>query len=140
MPSCVPLCSKYAHIKFCIDCSIRESNAPMTVLLGYFNIILWWLSYWSISILNHSFLHNVAVYVIFFITAFHTIPFWIIQNRQGFSFSDNQSTKLCLICWHYAQYFSYLLCPKLGWHIWCRPTHCHGPWQDIRQFIIRLFH
>jgi len=94
MPSCIPLCSKYAHIKFCIGCSIRVPNVPVTVPLGYFNIR--WLSYYSILIFNYSFLHNVAVYVFFCLTALHTSPFWIMQNRQGFSFSDNQSTKKCV--------------------------------------------
>ena len=36
MPSCVPLCSKYAHVKLCLDYSIRVANASVSVLLGYF--------------------------------------------------------------------------------------------------------
>ena len=36
MLSCVPLCSKYAHIKLCLDCSIRVPNASVNVLLECF--------------------------------------------------------------------------------------------------------
>ena len=38
----VPLCSIYAHIKLCLDCSIRVFNASVNVLIGYFN--MWRLS------------------------------------------------------------------------------------------------
>ena len=30
-----------------------------------------------------------------------------MQSIQSFSFSDNQRTKSCLLCWNYAQYFGY---------------------------------
>ena len=35
----------------------------------------------------------------------------LITNAQNF----------CLICWHYADAFGFLLCPKLCWHNRCRP-------------------
>ena len=35
IPSCVSLSSKFAHIKLCLDHSIRVSNASVNVLLAY---------------------------------------------------------------------------------------------------------
>ena len=122
MPSCVPLCSKYAHIKLCLDCSSRVPNASVNVLLEYFNF------QYSVTVL----LEYIDLYLTFFSQHSCKSDFYHVCTlshsasckigRVSASLITN-AQKFCLrLCWHYADAFGYLLCPKLCWHNRRRPT------------------
>ena len=102
MPSCVPFCSKYAHIRF--ECSIKVSNGSVNAILG---ISL--CGDCSIRVCQ-SLTTQVALNLIFTAFAHYSILHQITKAQR-----------LCLLCWCYAQYFGYLACPKLCWHNRSRP-------------------
>ena len=105
---CVLLCSKYAHIKVCLDCSITVS---VNILLGY------------ISTCRDCSIRAYPSFIIIFPSQ-HSCKFYFYCGctlsysasceigRVSTSLITN-TQKLCLLYWHCTQCFGYLLCPKL---------------------------
>jgi len=88
--SYAPLRTKYAHIKLCLDCSIKVFNVSVNVQV----VVTVLLEYINLCVCNIA--ANLKILLIFtvFSQCFYTIPFFIMQNRLSYSFCNHQCTEI----------------------------------------------
>ena len=133
----MPIVPYYAWNKSYRDCSIRRTDASEDLFEYFkssdssikvyqsFTSFTFTRSWRAVNIIFHCVIILLllplqgTIYAIF--TIFHHAPCKIILCSLSIFLAIDMQ-KLYILCRHYAQCFSYLLCPKLCWRNWHRPT------------------